>query len=108
MGKSKERNETEFLRGIIRQQKAELKHLKKQLARAEKGSRKQEALYAELTTVTDPASYAEPEAVTDDTVKCAKCHKPIKEIDLGTRVLLVCSYGPCKHRQTVAKITIKD
>ena len=69
MRKSKERNEVEFLRGIIRSQKAELKHLKKQLARAEKGSRKQESLYAELTTISDPASYAEPEATADTSIK---------------------------------------
>jgi formamidopyrimidine-DNA glycosylase len=103
VAKSRERSEVESLRGLIRQLKSENRHLKKELARAEKNTKKQISMYAELTDATD-ASYATPElAVDDDTPSCIKCGSSIKETDLGTRILYVCQKATCNHRQILIK-----
>jgi CRISPR/Cas system CSM-associated protein Csm4 (group 5 of RAMP superfamily) len=105
LSKSKERSEVEFLRGIIRQQKSQLKHLQKQLARAEKNTRKNEALYSELTDKDNPVNYATPEVVKETKPKCVKCGSTIFIIDMGFKLLYSCSKSDCKHRQTVLKPT---
>lgn len=103
MAKSRERSEVESLRGLIRQLKSENRHLKKELARAEKNTKKQISMYAELTDATE-ASYATPElAATEDAYSCAKCGSKVKETDLGSRILYVCQKSTCSHRQILVK-----
>jgi hypothetical protein len=82
--------------------------LQKQLARAEKGSRKQEALYQELTTVTDPKNYEPEMEIVDNPDTCPKCTKVLKILDLGNRTLLSCPNGTCGYRTTKTKIIAKD
>jgi hypothetical protein len=60
-------------------------------------------MYAELTDVTDPENYAEPEAIIDNSAACPKCTSKLKELDLGTRILYTCGKDTCGYRRTLAK-----
>ena len=99
MAKKRERNETEYLRGLVRELKAEVRNLKKQAGRHNKKLRGYEQLVSE----------DEPEANSDiqDLFKlgkprCPDCQSDDMEIvDLGIRELSVC-YG-CGYRKAIPK-----
>ena len=103
MAKTKERNETEYLRSVIRQLKSENRNLKKQLAHAGKHSKKVEALLDIVSDPEDSFSYSTPEHNEDATPKCPKCRSSIKAVDMGVRTFYYCTNTNCKHKFTTRK-----
>lgn len=99
--KNKSRSETESLRGIIRHLEAENKNLKKQLSRADKEVKK--AFDTFTSFVDDDISAQEPQPTDDPTIKCPKCNKKIRGIELGPKVLYSCTNEECRFRKTTKK-----
>jgi len=93
MTKSKDRSEAENLRGIIRNLRAENKHLKKQLSRKDKRAFQYEDLEDKLRDIETKEEYVEVEVN-----KCPKCKGKIKNIELGARILIKCDN--CNYRET--------
>lgn len=91
--RSKDKNVTEHLRGIIRS-------LKKQLSIANKRAGKIEHL-------VDSDTYDEEPNTTSDIVSypvCDKCGKgPVNIIDMSVRLVYNCINPNCKYRKTTKK-----
>lgn len=97
--RGKDKSEKEHTLGILRQLKAENKHLRKQLARADKGLRK----VVEATGIDEPDySAVLPEEVPESS-KCLKCGKLTMTIDMGVKSVITCMNSDCKHRRTLKK-----
>lgn len=95
MGRSsKDKNTDEHLRGLIRQLKAENRHLKKQLGRLEKQARVTETFKA--WPDEEPIAETSPEQL--DTPKCPKCRRSTNPIDMGKRKVVNCTH--CGYRGT--------
>jgi len=95
MGRSsKDKNEEEHLRGLLRQLKAENRHLKKQLGRLEKQAKITES----FQTWPDEEDYAPPAPEEAPIHKCPKCGKQANLIDLGKKKVLNCTH--CGKRST--------
>ena len=101
--KNKSRSETESLRGIIRHLEAENKNLKKQLSRADKEVKRAFDTFTSFVDDELPAEAPVVETVNDLVIKCPKCSKKIKGIELGPKVLYSCSNEDCRFRKTVKK-----
>lgn len=96
MAKSKDRNEVETLKGIIRSQKSEIRKLKKELGRKQKREFQYEDLEERLEEV-----HLEKEVRKSD-LKCVKCKDTrISVSDIGVRVLHICQN--CGHRESIKK-----
>jgi hypothetical protein len=87
--KNKEGSELEYYRGMVRQQAKLIKHLQKQLARANKQVGKQSLSEGQLLGGDETL----PEAVN----ACPLCKKSLSSIDLGTRIVYTCT---CGYRET--------
>ena len=89
MPKKTERTETEYLKGIIRQQKAEIKHLRKELKRTSKNSKRYKDLQEDLI---DEGFKESIQAVTEEFPTCSKCGKgSIREEKIGHVMMLKCN-----------------
>lgn len=90
MGRSKDKNEYENLKGIIREQKAIIRNLRKEVQRLSKQHNRTEDLEKELTEY-----YLEEEMDNKDVVlksKCTECNKgDLNLLDLGIKKYMVCS-----------------
>jgi chromosome segregation ATPase len=92
MARSRDKNNDETLRGLLRQAKSENKHLRRQVARLEKQlARLPIDEPEEESTVTEFH-------IIDPEDSCPKCGKEMKRLDLGIKVILSCS---CGHRLTL-------
>lgn len=96
VAKKKSGSELEHLRGIVRQMKSELRHMKKEVAR----KTKREHLYEERIV----EEYEQ--EIRDDNVyikkeECPECGNAIDTIDLGTRIIITCT--DCKYRTSRKK-----
>lgn len=96
---SKDKSEREHTLGILRQLKAENKHLRKQLARADKGLRK----VVEATGLDEPSNEPMPPEDLPESSKCIKCGKRALVIDMGVKNVLTCMNNDCKYRRTLKK-----
>jgi hypothetical protein len=86
---SRDKNESEHLKGILRNLKAENRHLKKQLSRLQKEAKITEAFMS--TWDEGDEDLVAPEALPDpDKPSCPKCRRTAVRIDLGTRSVLKC------------------
>jgi predicted nucleic acid-binding Zn ribbon protein len=83
--KGKEGSELEYYRGMVRQQAKLIKHLQKQLARANKQVGKQ--------TLSEDQLLGGEETIQDPVNACPKCRKSLSSIDLGTRIVYTCTCG---------------
>jgi len=96
MGRSsRDKNEEEHLRGILRNLRSENKHLKKQLARLQKQMGRAEI---ELSHYDESIEIVPQATVELDTTKCPKCHKSVNPIDMGKRKVINCTH--CGYRGT--------
>ena len=99
--RSKDKNEAEHLRGIIRQMRAENKQLRKQLARSDKEIlRAVDTVNAFVDDIYEEDFQA---PLKVDTIKCSKCRSKMTTLELGPRIVYTCSNEDCKYRQTVKK-----
>lgn len=94
---SKDKNELEHLRGVVRNLKSENRHLKKELARTSKQKRRAEAI-ADIGQVEVEDTELE---VTQPKSKCVKCHGSVQIIELGPRTIHACLNPDCRHRKTI-------
>jgi hypothetical protein len=94
--KSKERSEVEHLRATVKSQRSLIKHLKKEIGRAQKRQHVYEDLEDKVAELHLEDEIEESQLVSDD--KCPECDKGRLEIiDLGPRKMLVCDN--CKYRK---------
>lgn len=97
--KRKKRETDESLRGLLRQQRSEIKHLKKQLGRSQKQNRRN------LETDFSPELEVVNEVV--NTLQCNKCGcKKVVEIDIGIKMYHMCK--GCGHRKVITKEKAKN
>lgn len=96
MAKKDKSGELEYLRGVVKQQRSIIKHLKKEVGRSNKRSHQYEDLEDRLSE-----EYVEEEKVLfTESEKCPSCSKKIEIVDLGIRKLIVCeSCGFKKSRK---------
>lgn len=96
MAKKAERSELEYLRGENKTLKSQVKHLKKELARAQKRQNQ----YADLEERTKELDLEDRECAVEvnDNKKCPKCQSKLEETNIGPRVLVRCS--SCEFRET--------
>jgi len=87
--KNKEGSELEYYRGMVRQQAKLIKHLQKQLARANKQLGKQ--------ALSEDQLLGGDETLPEPVNACPKCKKSLSSIDLGTRIVYTCT---CGYRET--------
>lgn len=99
MSKSKDKNELEYLRSQNRHFKKELKHLRKQVSRAEKNKRDVEEL-EDLLEDELAADRIEDEIYISKN-KCPECRGKLEVIDLNVRELIVCV--DCSFRKSKKK-----
>lgn len=96
MAKKRERSETEFLRGLVRELKSELRHLKRKNNSNNKKLRGFEQL------VGDPEEDAIVfETKLPDRLKCPDCGEQVEVVDLFVRELHLCT--GCDFRKTYPK-----
>lgn len=101
MGRSsRDKNEDEHNRGILRQLRAENKHLKRTVARLQKQLLK---LPIETIEVEEDSS-TELKTVSNHPT-CPKCTKDLQVIDLGVKTVLSC--GSCSYRVAVKGKAVK-
>lgn len=87
MPKKRERTETEYLKGIIRQQKAQIRHLKKELKRTSRDTEHYHELQDALSEEIVPALSG-----PSDTEECKECGRGVLSREtLGVRILVKCS-----------------
>lgn len=89
MGRSKDKNETEHLKGMLREQKSIIRNLKKENERLKKQHNRTEDLEQELSEY-----YLEEEvnSKNKDVSKCSECNKGnLNLLDLGIKKYMVCS-----------------
>lgn len=91
MAKQREGRESEYYKGIIRQQRAEIKRLKRKIRELEKYSILQE-----------PEEYeTEIEPVVENFVMCPKCNIPLEEVKVVGRRFFRCNI--CGYRTKTEK-----
>lgn len=95
MSKTKERSEVEYLRSENKRLKSENRHLKRQLGKTDK---KVKAYEAHLDLVEPELPETE---VSDNRSICTKCGDNQEVVDLGVRILIVCSN--CNTRKSFKK-----
>lgn len=94
MSKTKEKNNNEYFKSIIRKQKSIIKQLKKEAGRGNKTKERYEELEDSLTE-KEFDTY-EP-YIAEDTTKCPECLKGTLEIiDLKVRKMTICN--SCNYR----------
>lgn len=98
--KVKDKNEYEHLRGLVRQLQSENKQLRKQLARSNKEV--QRAVETVISFVDD-TPITEELVINENIIKCLKCGRKIKGLELGPKILYNCINENCKFRRTVKK-----
>jgi len=86
MARKKTSSEIEHLRGIIRNLEAQVRDLKKQLAKA-----KPTIILKEVVR----------EQESPKANKCPICSKKIKEIDVGLKKLALCEDSSCSYRKVI-------
>lgn len=100
--KSRSKNESEHLRGIIRALESENKKLRKQVQRADRELQKAvdfTVSFLDESSFPTPANLLEP--LHQDVSLCPKCKAKLKVIELGPKNLYTCSNDDCKYRRTV-------
>lgn len=95
MAKSKDRSETEYLRGIIKNLKSENRNLKKQLSRSNKRAHQYEDFETKLQDTEVEEVF---ESVIPPEKTCPKCKSKLKESPLGIKVLITCT--SCNFKET--------
>ena len=103
---SRKTDEIEKLRGLLRQQRSEIKHLKRQLAHGNKQVTKVSNLIEEFKGGEDLDN--DNDSQVEPAKKCPKCNNPLKTFDLGIRLLYTCNNGSCNNRFSLPKKIIKD
>lgn len=97
MAKKRERNETEYLRGLVRELKSEVRNLKKLVGRNSKKLRG----YEQLVSEDDPDAEIE-HIIKSQKLRCPDCQSSdTASVDLGVRELNIC-YG-CGYRKAIPK-----
>jgi hypothetical protein len=94
MVKKPERNELEYLRGLVREQKAQIRHLKRQLSRAGKKVK----IFEETVELSEEAD-CPIEPLTDQCEHCGKGQ--VQTTDIGVRVLITCNV--CDYKKSYKK-----
>lgn len=92
MAKKKERSETEYLRGVIKNQRSIIKHLQKEVGRSKKRQQQDELMAEELLE----DEFQEQDMISDN--KCPECGKgTLETVDLKVRKMTVCN--SCNYRK---------
>lgn len=95
--KSKDRNDAEHYKGIIRAQKSQIRNLQKELNRLMKRKDQYEAIIDE-----EPIEEYLEEEINDrieaSKSRCPKCKGETENISLGNRILMQCE---CGWRKTI-------
>lgn len=99
MTKSKDKNEVEYLRGLVKQLKSENRNLKKQVGRSEKrkaivDQMEQDAQEHLMEIETERVEIKEKDS-------CPDCGKSVDKTDLGVRWLIMCDH--CGFRRSIKK-----
>lgn len=95
--KSKERNEAEYLKAENRKLAKENKSLKKQLTRSNKRATQYEDLEEKIKDIEIEKDFN----VVPESTTCVQCKGPIKESDLGIRIIKTCI--TCGHREVIKR-----
>ncbi len=101
MAKKKSGSELEYLRGVVKNQRAIIKNLKKQVSRHDKKAHQYNDLedkIAEADMIEDEKENGTPVFTKD---KCPECSGELEEIDLNIRLMIKCS--GCPYRKIVKK-----
>lgn len=99
--KSRDKSGQENLRGIIRQLEAENRQLRKQLARSNKEVQK--AVDTVISFIDDGPEEQEEIPIESNMIKCLKCGRKVKGLELGPKILYNCSNQNCNFRRTIKK-----
>lgn len=92
--KQKERSETEYLRGVIKNQRSIIKHLQKEVGRNKKRQQQDDIIAEELLE----DEFEERDIIADN--RCPECHKgTIETVDLKVRKMVVCN--SCNYRKVI-------
>jgi hypothetical protein len=94
--KKRERSELEYYKGLVRELKAELRHLRKELGRSGKKLQHLEA------NAADP----DPDPIENLPTKpskerCVGCSGEVEIVDLGVKLMKICK--ECRSRETIKK-----
>ena len=92
MARKKSSSEIEHLRGIIRKQEAQIRELKKELARAKP-----------TVIIKEPPENKEKMHTVKKVDTCPKCTKTLKKINLGVRKMLICEDDSCQYQELIKK-----
>jgi hypothetical protein len=96
MAKSKERSEVEYLRAENKGLKSQIRHLKKELARAQKRQHQYEDLEERsIELELEESEIAQP---VNEAKGCPSCNGKLVEVDIGVRKLIRCE--SCDYRVT--------
>jgi hypothetical protein len=97
MAKSKDRSEVEYLRGLVKDLKSQVRNLKKEVSRSSKRQHREQ----DLEEIVKEIQFTETqEAEQAKGVTCPnKCKAPMEAADLGIRTIHTCT--SCGHRITV-------
>jgi uncharacterized protein with PIN domain len=96
LAKQRERSETEALRAVIKNQRSQIKNLKKEVDRAKKRSHNYEDFEERLAETMIEEEYKESKLV-DSTERCPECDEKVEIVQLGTRIGIFCE---CGYRRT--------
>lgn len=96
MSKKRDRSEVEHLRGVVKNQRSLIKHLKKEVGRSQKREHRVEDLEEILAEEMLEEQHQEKEYVKDD--KCPQCKTKVELVDLGPKKLIICQ--SCGYRKT--------
>lgn len=97
MAKKRERSSEEYLRGIVKQQRSLIKHLKKEAGRSTKRAHQYHDLEDRLSEeMIEQETQIEQEFVKEE--KCPNCKGKLEVITLGPKTLVICK--DCKYRKT--------
>ena len=97
MAKSKDRSEVEHLRGLVRELKSELRHLKKTMARKQKREHLLEDVESREAELFLQEEMEEKKTVAQ-TERCPKCKSKIDVIDGAKLKVYICS--DCGYRKS--------
>lgn len=95
MAKPKDRNEVEYLRGLVRELKSENRHLKKQLGNVKKRA----GLFDD--NLPEDKEDIEPVITIKNINTCPDCGGELEIIDIAVKNLIICT--GCGARRTEAK-----
>lgn len=96
MAKQKERSESEYLKSVIKNQRSQIKNLKKEVERARKRSFQTEDLEERLAENMIEEEFEENEELSK-TERCPECNNAVEMVEMGTRVGIFCE---CGYRRT--------